>query len=843
MKWPLIFLLPLYPAILFGQEDTAMNARQANSGTDNVFSSGVQACLLPEITINNNQFPNIMDAKGPGTSFRRMLSQMNGHSFPLRGLSPGKRAIVVNGLTWMEPGNQDIDFNGLAMFYKNAQISTGNGLSAGSTTNGGLDGWSSFSINPLKDQRRLQAGYTFSNGDYKHAVTVIYHSGKQKGSWAIDFSLANKWAQEGYIQGTSFQTQGYLLSVSKDISSNHHLTLTAVGNSEKRASSSPVTKEVKILSGTAYYNPYWGFQSGEKRNPNTLKSFIPALILDYEGQLSPTTEIKGALSYQNGYENFGGLDWYQARNPHADYYKNMPSYYYLQGGALNQSIGNDLRQEWQNNPKQLDWSYFYAANRMNAQSITGGSLNSLYVLSEDRHRMNRWLAALSFSKKIREQLHIYTGLQLVNDRSAYFQELKDLLGGTYFVNLNQFADRSGNRQNGQPQFDLKNPNRKIGPGDKYHYYYLGQVRKAKFWSNGLLREGNFDFWAAGSLDVTAYQRTGYYQNGVFPEESFGASGWKKFMTVRAKIGIRFKVNPYHQLSASVMAGSNAPGFDNTFFAPKIRNTVIGNLQPEQFRAVDIDWRLNYGRWHSHLQIFRSELTRQTDVLAFYHDDYQSFVHMVIQGISSRQTGIEYTLSVNPRHWFSFDVVGGWVQSFYTSRPKVSVFRDNDTISISKQETVYWKNYIAVCGPQTLIGLRLNIHDQHWGFLSVSGTWQNRSFVALNPVRHSEDAVYFTSNNKKLLQNIIAQEELPAFYLVNLRAGRTFHFGKSRKKYLKYGQIGLSAGINNVLNNRDYALYGSEQLRFDMESRDPAYFPNKYTYGYGRTYFISVQYTW
>lgn len=834
MKWPLIFLIFFCPTILRAQE----NAFQADSSR--IIVNDQNIFLLPEITINNDEFSNLLMAGGFANAFSQLLGKMNGSAFVQRGLSSHRRAIVVNGLSWNEPESGDIDFNGLSLFYRNARISAGSGLQAGTATNGSINGWSSFNMNPLNNQRRVQAGYTFSNGDYKHAMMLSYRSGRLKNNWAIDFALSNKWAQEGYAPGTFFQKQGYLFALAKSLSPNHHIVFTAVGNAEHRAFSSSITKEAKELSSTAFYNPNWGFQSSEKRNPNTLESFVPAFILNYEGRLSGKTKIMAALSCQNGYKDFGGLDWYQASNPHPDYYKGLPSYYFLQGGTLNVSVGNDLRQQWQDEPKQLDWAYFYAANRLNAKSVLGAQ-NALYVLSEDRHKISRWRAAISISQKIKEHFDLHAGLQLVDDRSTYFQELKDLLGGAYFVNLNQFAGRSGSQQNDWKQFDLKNPNRKIKEGDKYHYHYLAQTRKARLWLNSRLRQGAFDFWAAGDITGSAYQRKGYYQNGVFPDESFGTSGWQQFLTAQLKAGMGYRINETNKLSINAAVDNDAPKFDNLFFAPKIRNTIIDNLQAGQFKALDINWQINHPNWQSRLSIFRSELTNQTDVLAFYHDGYKSFVHMVIQGISSRQTGIEYTLSIKPLHWFSFDVLGGWSQSFYTSRPTLSAFRDNDTMSIGEQETVYWKNYIAANRPQTIIGLRLNAFPKKLGFLSLSGSWQNRSFVSLNPVRHTAKAAYFQSNNREQLQAIIGQEKLPAFYLVSLTAGKTFRFRKSLRKYLRQGQINLLAGINNLLNNRDYALYGSEQLRFDVDSHNPDYFPSKYTYGYGRTYFISVQY--
>lgn len=835
MKWRLIFLFLFCPTIIIrAQENTA----QADSSK--VIFKGQNTFLLSEITINNDEFSEMLMADGTAHTFGKLRTKMNGRTFAQRGFGSQKRMIIVNGLLWNEPENRGINFNDMSMFYENAQIFAGDGLDISPITNGGINGWHNFNVNPVNNQRQITAGYTFSNSDYKHALTLSYHSGQLKGHWAINFALSEKWAQEGYVAGTFFQKQGFLLAVSKSISNRHHLLFTATGNSLKRAFAAPITNETKALSGTAFYNPDWGIQSGEKRNSNTHNSFVPAFILNYEGVFSNKTKITAALSYQNGYRDFGGLDWYEATHPRPDYYKNLPSYYFLQGGNRNQAIATTLNQQWQKQPRQLDWDYFYTANRLNAQSSLGKQ-NALYVLADDRHQIQRWRAALTVTQKIATHSTLTTGLQLVNNQSNYFQELSDLLGGAYFVNLNQFADRSSTVKNQWQQYDLKNPNRKIKEGDAYHYHYLAQTRSAWLWLNARLHQDNFDLCIAGDATGSFYQRIGFYQNGVFPNESYGASEWQHFLAATLKVGIDYRLNETNQLSANATMGSSPPEFNHIFFAPQVRNTVAQNAQTERFQAIDISWQVNHPVWHSNLSIFSSEISRQTEVLAFYHDDYQSFVHMLLQGIASRQLGIEYTLSVQPKKWFSFDILGGWLQSFYTSRPKVSVFRDNDTMQIEQQETVFWENYIAAKGPQSIIGLSLNILSKSIGFLSLSGSWQDRSFVSLNPVRHTAAAVYYQSNFPEQLQAIISQEQLPAYFLFNLRLGRVFRFPNSRKKYLHRRQISLVAGINNLLNNRDYALFGAEQLRFDMDSHNPDYFPNKYTYGYGRTYFISLQY--
>jgi hypothetical protein len=52
-------------------------------------------------------------------------------------------------------------------------------------------------------------------------------------------------------------------------------------------------------------------------------------------------------------------------------------------------------------------------------------------------------------------------------------------------------------------------------------------------------------------------------------------------------------------------------------------------------------------------------------------------------------------------------------------------------------------------------------------------------------------------------------------------------------------LSFTAGINNLLNNRNVISGGYEQLRFDFETRDPDAFPPKYYYAPGTTYFINM----
>jgi hypothetical protein len=60
-------------------------------------------------------------------------------------------------------------------------------------------------------------------------------------------------------------------------------------------------------------------------------------------------------------------------------------------------------------------------------------------------------------------------------------------------------------------------------------------------------------------------------------------------------------------------------------------------------------------------------------------------------------------------------------------------------------------------------------------------------------------------------------------------------GKKNKPVI----LNWSMGINNLLNNTEMVIGGSEQLRFDFAGKDINRFPPRYFYGYGINYFTSI----
>lgn len=92
----------------------------------------------------------------------------------------------------------------------------------------------------------------------------------------------------------------------------------------------------------------------------------------------------------------------------------------------------------------------------------------------------------------------------------------------------------------------------------------------------------------------------------------------------------------------------------------------------------------------------------------------------------------------------------------------------------------------------------------------------------------------------LINDIRSQEQFPYAFVLNANIGKSWYIGG---KYL----LGVSANINNILNNRNIKTGGYEQMRlYDMKrtdgDKDHVYYvpyDSRYFYLHGINYMINV----
>jgi hypothetical protein len=119
------------------------------------------------------------------------------------------------------------------------------------------------------------------------------------------------------------------------------------------------------------------------------------------------------------------------------------------------------------------------------------------------------------------------------------------------------------------------------------------------------------------------------------------------------------------------------------------------------------------------------------------------------------------------------------------------------------------------------------------FIGVFGNYFANTYLEPNPDRRTAEALEKYVSTDPQVETITKQEELPAYFIMNANAGKSFRI---KRKYF----INVNVSANNLLNNKNIIIWGFESLRWDLS--DINKFPNKYQYMQGTTYMATVNFS-
>ncbi len=361
-------------------------------------------------------------------------------------------------------------------------------------TFGGLGGGTLFDTRASVQRKQLRVSASLSNRSYRNRLMATYSTGMMSNGWAISVSGSRRWAEEGFIDGTFYDSYAYFLSIDRRINRKHSLNFTGFGAPTKRGRSNATTQEMYDIAGTNFYNPNWGYQNGEKRNARVADRHEPMLILRHDWQISENANLTTAASYQFGKNGSTAIDWFDAPDPRPDYYRNVPSFFLLDDEDEAAAI---LFQQLQSDEaaRQLDWTSFYNINRTSQLTEKYDFLLedhdfsgkwSQYILEERRFDNTRLNFNTNYQNVINDQLTIQFGASYQQQSTDSYKLVEDLLGGDFTVNVDRFAvrDSIGNPQ--AQQNDLSNSDNILQEGDRVGYSYESNIQKGEVWLQGVV---------------------------------------------------------------------------------------------------------------------------------------------------------------------------------------------------------------------------------------------------------------------------------------------------------------------------------------------------------------------
>jgi len=767
--------------------------------------------------------------------------------FRMRGYDGDANTTYMNGVPMENLDNGFTPFGlwgGLNDVLRNRDVVIG--LRSNPFTFGDIGVATNMDVRASKQRKQTTLGYSYSNRNYTHRYSATYSTGLSKSGWAFTLSGSRRWADEGYVPGTYYNGWSWFAGIDKKIGQKRLLSLVAFGAPTENGKQGASVAEMDSLAGTHYYNPYWGYQNGKKRNAYVAKTNQPIIILTDETKFDNNTTLVNALSASFGDRGSTTIDWYNAPDPRPDYYRNLPSYYASLGQTANAAaVAQDLASN--ENHRQLNWANFYDANRAGQETVQNATVNGVkgqsysglrshYVLGEYVTNTQKINFNSTFNKRFNNHVEMTAGVSYQSQNDRNYKRLDDLLGGQYFVDLNQFAEFTFPGSTIANQNNVAKPNNIVKVGDQYGYDYNMHINKAEAWGQGVFKLKHVDFFVAGQVAHTEFWRVGNVTNGLFPNNSFGKSAVYDFTNYSIKGGLTYKLDGRNYFYLNGAYITKAPEFQNVFISARTRDNVQDKITSEDVTSVEGGYMLNSPKLRMRLSGYYTLTRHQMDVLSFYDDDIQNFANYGLTNINKVHFGGElgFEAKVIPNVTVNGAVAIG--RYYYNSRQNAVVTQDN-TAAIVSRDTIYSQNYRVGGTPQEAYSLGIQYRSPKYWFIGLTGNYFDQMWVNFNPIRRTSAAVTNVVPYSKDWYNVLNQQQLSGQFTLDLFAGYSWKLPKNWINKNSFLVINLS--VDNLTDNKNIISSGYEQLRFDFTTLNVNKYPPKYYYAYGLNYSLNA----
>ena len=774
--------------------------------------------------------------------YRTAAYEFSSSFFKVRGLDSDNAIVHINGVKMNKLYNgrpQWSNWGGLNDVLRNQELS--NGSIPLKYNFGGILGSNNINIRASEYGEGGRITYSSSNRSYSNRLMATYNSGMLEKGWAYSLSIGRRWGNEGYQDASFYDSNSAFLSVQKIFNNKHSLNFAAIYAPNRRGKVSPNTQEVYDLKGIKY-NEYWGYHDGEKRNSRVKRVVEPILLLNHDWSIDDKSNIETSIGYQFGEMGNSRLDYAGGANPSPAYYQDLPSYFLADTDGPDYE-GAYIAQENFINNGQINWNRIYDANLTNNQA----NLNAAYVLYEDRVDDTQLTINSAYNREINENIKVTASANYRNLVSDNFAEISDMLGGYSYSNIDSFD---------YLDYNLLSPNSIVSEGDKFKYHYKMNAEEMSLFSMINFSFNKLEFYVAGDITNTTYQRDGIFENEANAGNSAGKGDEISFDGYGVKAGITYKFSGKHILDFNSAYLQKAPSIRNTFTNSRVNHNVVGSdinglindspITEEKIMSFDANYIFRTPIFTGRLTGFYSEVKDANEISFYYADglvgfeDDSEFIQEILQGIDKKYFGVEFGVEAQIIPTVKLKGAASIGQYTYDNNPYLYLGADNNTVAVGPSNL---ENYKIAGGPQKAYSIGFEYRDPDYWFIGITSNFFTNTYVDVSPLTRTQnfylaqDGLPFNDYDISIARELLKQEKFDDYMVVNMIGGKSW---KIDDYY-----VGFFASINNILDQK-YRTGGFEQGRnanyqqlLQDTNKPKRVFGPKYWYGRGTNYFLNL----
>lgn len=703
-----------------------------------------------------------------------------------------------------------------------------------------------------------------ANRNYTLRGMYTYASGFNSRGWAIAANVTYRWANRGYVEGTFYNALSYFFGVQKKWRNGHSLSLSTWGNPTERSTQGASTDEAYWLANDYYYNPYWGYQNGHKRNSRVVNDFAPSAIATWDWDISNNTRLTTSLFGKYSMYKSTKLNYNNAENPQPDYWKNMPSSYYNVWNtedAFNRT--SQAFADWtaaynywtaSKANRQINWDRLYYANKLAAAN----GQDALYYV-QAKHNDNMMLNLSSFlTSHLDKNKTLNVGFMLGQSLGRHYQTMDDMLGAQTFHNINSYAVGEYTATDPRVQYDLNtagpnNLGKLVYEGDKFGYDYSLMARKGIIWTSYTENFGALHYNLSAKLAYDNMYRKGHMRNGLFADYSFGKSDNANFLSGGAKASASTKLGKGGVLMLGVGYEHRAPQITTAFVSPEMNNDYVNNLRNERIFSSEIGYQYQNSWLHANLNAYYNRMTNVTEWQNFYFDDVNSFTYVSMTNIKKHFYGAELGLIFKLTSFLDLKMIGTISEAKNINNANVRYMLSTKGEYVD--DIIYNKDMRESGTPLTAASVGLSYHMGGW-FIDLNANYYDRIYLSYAAPFHYGETIKrmnggkmeeividpITGEEKVIKAPIPEQWQGHGGWMIDGSIGKNIRLGKNQS-------LSINLMVANILNNQHIVTGGYEQSRSNYtttstgelnNTRAYSFTPKKY-YAFGTNGMLNLAY--
>jgi iron complex outermembrane recepter protein len=589
-----------------------------------------------ELKLGSRDLPLILN-ETPGVYATQSGGGAGDARINIRGFDQRNVNVMINGVPVNDMENGWVywsNWDGLGDVTSSIQVQRG--LGAGKMANPSVGGTMNIITDPAKQKPGVKIKQEIGN-DAFIKTTLVGNTGDM-GGFAVSAAGVKK-TGDGIVDKTWSDAWAYYLGLRWNASDDHQFEFYLIGAPQEHGQrsykqsiatfDSEYAKDNGVPSEVAdngknygiLYNSNWGnINWGDKKTK------------DYYNGSEHETRFSDILMERENYYHKPqmNLNWYWQINPKLS----LTNVMYLsigRGGGSGPAGSIPLDENG-----QVDFTSAYNTNTTTIDDKYSTSETKSTAILRNSVNQHFWVGWLGTADaKINSNFRFQGGLDVRYYEGAHWQEVRNLLGGDYYLNTSdKTLDYTAN-----PSLAMKRL------GDKYSYHNDGLVQWTGGFAQGEYTNDDLSAYLNLSLSQTSYKRVDYFRTPDMPNGR--ETDWQNFIGYTFKTGLNYNINDY--LNAYVNAGyySRAPLFRNVFYYD---NSIYDNTKNEKVLALETGTGYYSDKFQANLNLYYTKWDDRSWYTSSYitnEDNSRTYFNYNLPGLNALHMGAELDLAYSP----------------------------------------------------------------------------------------------------------------------------------------------------------------------------------------------------